>query len=359
MVAGPRRWDGGPHDPQPSQALDRHPRGRRGPARRSRTGERAGPAPCRRLRHGGRGRDPVSHRGQLPRRRGRRPPAPVRRVRAEPAAGHRVAAAGGVHVPRELGHRRAVPGRLRLARAGRRDGARGRLPDGPALSRARQRPPLHEVERVRPRRRGGSGREAPGLPGRRAVAGGRRLLRRLDHGRSGSAAADRPHARLRVRLLQRGGVRGPPGRRALTRAGRGRLRRGRAARRPGAARRPIPMWLVVGSLDDRVLAHTGPPPLAELPLDPAALLAEPVVDSKARRPPRHGRARRAPVGYARPARTPRPSAGPRSARARAAALFRFSPLAGLEHHYPHVRNNDAGFEAAPEFWDFFATHRLR
>ena len=45
------------------------------------------------------------------------------------------------------------------------------------------------------------------------------------------------------------------------------------------ALRPTPMWLVAGSLDDRILAQTGPPPLTELPLDPAALLAVPVVGS--------------------------------------------------------------------------------
>ena len=39
-------------------------------------------------------------------------------------------------------------------------------------------------------------------------------------------------------------------------------------------------------------------------------------------------------------------------------MFRFTLLAGLGHHYPHARNNDAGFEAAPEFWEFFRTHRL-
>ena len=39
------------------------------------------------------------------------------------------------------------------------------------------------------------------------------------------------------------------------------------------------MWLTAGTLDDRILAHTGPPPLTELPLDPVSLLSVPVVDS--------------------------------------------------------------------------------
>jgi hypothetical protein len=39
-------------------------------------------------------------------------------------------------------------------------------------------------------------------------------------------------------------------------------------------------------------------------------------------------------------------------------LLRFAALEGLRHKYPNGRNNLAGFEAAPEFWDFFQTHRL-
>ena len=40
------------------------------------------------------------------------------------------------------------------------------------------------------------------------------------------------------------------------------------------------------------------------------------------------------------------------------ALMRFAMLDGLQHRYPNGHNNPAGFEAAPEFWDFFRTHRL-
>ena len=39
-------------------------------------------------------------------------------------------------------------------------------------------------------------------------------------------------------------------------------------------------------------------------------------------------------------------------------MLRFAVLDGLRHKYPNGRNNPAGFEAAPEFWDFFRTHRL-
>ena len=39
-------------------------------------------------------------------------------------------------------------------------------------------------------------------------------------------------------------------------------------------------------------------------------------------------------------------------------MFRFAVLDGLRHQYPNGRNNPAGFEAAPEFWAFFRTHRL-
>ena len=117
------------------------------------------------------------------------------------------------------------------------------------------------------------------------------------------------------------------------------------------------MWLVAGALDDRILAHTGPPPLTELPLDPVSLLAEPVIDTTLD-------AHLATLGLdenlvgtlaladSTAFRWPAIGEGP------GGGVFRFSLLAGLGHHYPHVRNNDAGFEAAPEFWAFFRTHRL-
>jgi poly(3-hydroxybutyrate) depolymerase len=124
-----------------------------------------------------------------------------------------------------------------------------------------------------------------------------------------------------------------------------------------APARPIPMYLTVGTLDDRVLAQTGPPPLTRLPLDPLALLAEPVVRSTVG-------AYVATLGLdagdfgvvsdprATSFRWPATGTGPDG------ALFRFAALDGLEHRYPNGRNNPAGFEAAPEFWDFFQTHRL-
>ena len=82
----------------------------------------------------------VRARRQLPRDRGRRPPAPVPRLRPAHAPGTG-ARAGRAHVPRQLGQRRAVPAHLGLARAGRRHRAGRRVPDRAALPRARQRPP--------------------------------------------------------------------------------------------------------------------------------------------------------------------------------------------------------------------------
>jgi polyhydroxybutyrate depolymerase len=124
-----------------------------------------------------------------------------------------------------------------------------------------------------------------------------------------------------------------------------------------APARPIPMYLTIGTLDDRVLAQTGPPELTRLPLDPLALLAEPVIRSTVG-------AHVATLGLdagdfgvvsdprATSFRWPATGTGPDG------ALFRFAALDGLEHKYPNGRNNPAGFEAAPEFWDFFQTHRL-
>jgi poly(3-hydroxybutyrate) depolymerase len=118
---------------------------------------------------------------------------------------------------------------------------------------------------------------------------------------------------------------------------------------PHASDRPVPTYLTLGTLDDRVLAHTGPPPLTELPLDPLALLAVPVIASAlgahlqtlgldARDVGIDGRRRS--TSFRWPAR----------GSGRDGALLRFSLLKGVEHHYP------AG--AAERFWDFFADHPL-
>jgi polyhydroxybutyrate depolymerase len=124
-----------------------------------------------------------------------------------------------------------------------------------------------------------------------------------------------------------------------------------------APARPIPMYLTVGSLDDRVLAQTGPPPLTRLPLDPLALLAEPVITSTVGAhlatlglDPRDFGVLGSPRSTA--FRWPATGTGPDG------ALMRFAVLDGVRHQYPNARNNPAGFAAAPEFWDFFKTHRL-
>jgi poly(3-hydroxybutyrate) depolymerase len=120
---------------------------------------------------------------------------------------------------------------------------------------------------------------------------------------------------------------------------------------PQSTARPIPMWLTAGTLDDRILAQTGPPPLTELPLNPVALLRQPVIASTLD-------AHLDTLGLDRNLVGIR--ALPASTELRwpaTSSVFRFSLLAGLAHHYPHVRNNDAGFEAAREFWAFFRSHK--
>ena len=126
---------------------------------------------------------------------------------------------------------------------------------------------------------------------------------------------------------------------------------------PQSPARPIPMYLTLGSLDDRVLAQTGPPPLTELPLNPFALLREPLIGSILG-------TQVATLGldsgdfgvttrqHSTSLRWPATGTGPNG------ALFRFSLLEGLEHKYANEHNNPAGFEAAPEFWDFFRAHPL-
>jgi polyhydroxybutyrate depolymerase len=118
--------------------------------------------------------------------------------------------------------------------------------------------------------------------------------------------------------------------------------------------RRIPMAMTLGTRDDRLLAQTG---LDELPLDPAAILAEPVLSAG--------------IGTHLAALGLDPSGLGVDARAHATLLnwpadgpgadgaeFHFGMLEGLEHRYPRAGNNPAGFAAAPEFWRFFDAHRL-
>jgi polyhydroxybutyrate depolymerase len=103
--------------------------------------------------------------------------------------------------------------------------------------------------------------------------------------------------------------------------------------------RPIPMYLTVGSRDDRVLALTA---LDELPMDPFALLSVPVVGAMVD-------AHLDTLGIPR-----RPFAA--ISRRRSTTLrwpgdrFRFTIIRDLGHTYP---------DAAPrEFWRFFQAHPL-
>jgi polyhydroxybutyrate depolymerase len=121
--------------------------------------------------------------------------------------------------------------------------------------------------------------------------------------------------------------------------------------------RPIPMLAAVGTRDDRLLAQTGPPPLAELSLDPRAFLAEPVIASFVEDHLDTLGLDRSDLATRRRAhstqlRWPAAGAGP------GGAVFRFAMLAGLRHRYPNGSNNPAGFEAAPRLWDFFVDHPL-
>jgi poly(3-hydroxybutyrate) depolymerase len=124
-----------------------------------------------------------------------------------------------------------------------------------------------------------------------------------------------------------------------------------------APQRPIPMYSTIGNVDGKILEHTGPPPLTELPMDPLALLSEPtigpILDAQARA-----------LGldeddfgvtsapHSTSFRWPAVGTGP------GGALFRFGVLEGVGHQYPNGTNNPAGFAAAPEFWNFFRANRL-
>jgi polyhydroxybutyrate depolymerase len=121
------------------------------------------------------------------------------------------------------------------------------------------------------------------------------------------------------------------------------------------AARGVPSYLSVGTLDDRVLAHTGPPPLAALPLNPLALLAVTPVDRTLDAHLQTLGLAKGDVGIERRAHSTSlrwPAAGGNT-------VLRFGVLGGVHHQYPNGRNNPSGFAAAPEFWKFFAAHPLR
>jgi len=121
---------------------------------------------------------------------------------------------------------------------------------------------------------------------------------------------------------------------------------------PETPARRIPVYMEAGTLDDRILEQTGPPPLTELPLNALDLLAIPVVQSTLARtqnalgldPGDFGtRSNRHSTSVRWPALNP---------------VLRFSVLEGLTHKYPNGRNNPGRFAAAPEFWRFFRAHSL-
>ena len=113
--------------------------------------------------------------------------------------------------------------------------------------------------------------------------------------------------------------------------------------------RPVPTYITLGTLDDRILEDTG---LAELPLDPVEILSDPVLGSFVD----HHTATLGLDGGDLGAVTRETSTLLRWPAP--APLLQFRMIARLEHRYPNGDNNPAGVAAAPEFWDFFRAHRL-
>jgi polyhydroxybutyrate depolymerase len=125
---------------------------------------------------------------------------------------------------------------------------------------------------------------------------------------------------------------------------------GGALPEPKPATRAVPTWLTAGALDDRIAEQTG---LPELPLDPVALLSVPLVDATLD-------AHLGTLGLDESLFGALAQPGSTALRwpATGGGVFRFTLLGGMGHTYPHAGNNDAGFEAAPRFWDFFRAHPL-
>jgi poly(3-hydroxybutyrate) depolymerase len=118
--------------------------------------------------------------------------------------------------------------------------------------------------------------------------------------------------------------------------------------------RPVPTYFTLGTRDDHILEGTG---LTELPLNPVDILASPIVgpvlDANLATwgldPDRFGAIARRKSTLLR---------WPPTGTDRNGALFQFRMIAGLRHKFPRDGNNPAGFEAAPEFWEFFEEHPL-
>jgi polyhydroxybutyrate depolymerase len=122
---------------------------------------------------------------------------------------------------------------------------------------------------------------------------------------------------------------------------------------PETAARAIPTFMTVGSLDDRILAHTGTPPLTELPMNYVDLLSVPVVASTV--DTELSLLGLNPIDYgtdiaAHETEIHWPAGDD--------PTYRFMLIQGLQHRYPNGANNPAGFVAADAYWRFFADKRL-
>lgn len=117
---------------------------------------------------------------------------------------------------------------------------------------------------------------------------------------------------------------------------------------------PAPMWLAIGSNDDRIL--DGIAPLTELPMDPAALLQIPLI--------------RGTIGthtslWGLPTTPCSVSTTTSTTTFRYCAPgkpeFRFTVVKGLTHFYPRGYNathNPSGINASKQFWPFYVANPL-
>ena len=212
---------------------------------------------------------------------GRRRHAPLRRLRPAASSRDRAAAARRAHVPRQLG-RRASSSCASPAGASR--------PTRPAWSRSSR--PGCATACSTPAAGSRSGTTSTSRATSTSPSGRPATRRTRRCPPTTSASSTRSWATSGGGCRSTRGASTPPASptaRASRRAWRSTARRRWPPRRsPGgslsspaaeAPARPVPTYLTAGTLDDRILAQTGPPPLAELPLNPFALLREPVVAS--------------------------------------------------------------------------------
>jgi polyhydroxybutyrate depolymerase len=121
-----------------------------------------------------------------------------------------------------------------------------------------------------------------------------------------------------------------------------------------ASSTPAPMWLAIGSRDDRIA--DGIAPLTELPMDPAALLQIPLIRGTINT---HAQLWGLPTTPCSVSTTTSTTTLRYCAPGK--PEFRFTVIKDLTHHYPNgynATNNPSGIRATTQVWPFYVANPL-